>query len=206
MFNYNGENYQIIIHKKNIKNMYLRVKDDMNIYITTNGEIQKFINNNYDGICNMIDKIKNKNEKSKDFYYMGKKYDIIYNSTNNVYIEKDKIICKDNNMLNNWINVKTKEIFLCELKKCIVNTKEILPKNISLRIRKMKTRWGVCNRKNNTITLNSELIKYDIPTIDYVIYHELVHFTHANHQKEFWNLLSCYVPDYKNQKRKLKGE
>ena len=40
----------------------------------------------------------------------------------------------------------------------------------------MKTRWGVCNRGNNTITLNSLLIRYEKDIIDYVIYHELSHF------------------------------
>ena len=32
----------------------------------------------------------------------------------------------------------------------------------TLKIRKMRTRWGVCNIKNKTITLNSELLKKEI--------------------------------------------
>ena len=35
----------------------------------------------------------------------------------------------------------------------------------------MKTRWGVYNRGNHTITLNSRLIEFDIEKIDYVITH-----------------------------------
>ena len=35
-FIYNDEKYEIIIEKKNIKNMYLKVKEDLNIYITCN--------------------------------------------------------------------------------------------------------------------------------------------------------------------------
>jgi hypothetical protein len=31
-----GIRYDIIVEKKNIKNMYLRVKEDLNIYVTTN--------------------------------------------------------------------------------------------------------------------------------------------------------------------------
>ncbi len=68
----------------------------------------------------------------------------------------------------------------------------------------MKTRWGVCNKKDIVITLNSELIRYDISKLDYVIIHELSHFIHFNHSKSFWNLVSKYCPNYKQIKKELK--
>ena len=42
-FNYNNEEYDIIIEKKNNKNTYIRVKDDLKIYITTNKLVPKFM-------------------------------------------------------------------------------------------------------------------------------------------------------------------
>ena len=68
----------------------------------------------------------------------------------------------------------------------------------------MKTRWGVCNRSNNTITLNSELLKKEITLLDYVIVHEMCHFKHPNHSKDFWNEVSKYYPYYKLARKKLK--
>ena len=68
----------------------------------------------------------------------------------------------------------------------------------------MKTRWGVCNKKTNTVTLNSELIKYDISKIDYVIIHELSHFLHFNHSRSFWNQVEKYCPNYKKIRNELK--
>ena len=67
----------------------------------------------------------------------------------------------------------------------------------------MKTRWGVCNIKNHNVTLNSELYKYDIECLDYVIVHELSHFIEANHSKEFWNQVAKYYPNYKEIRKKL---
>ena len=67
----------------------------------------------------------------------------------------------------------------------------------------MKTRWGVCN-KNNSITLNSDLIKYGYEQIDYVIIHELSHFIHFNHSKDFWNLVNKYCKNYKEIRKSLK--
>ncbi|MFV0275114.1 MAG: YgjP-like metallopeptidase domain-containing protein, partial [Bacilli bacterium] len=43
---------------------------------------------------------------------------------------------------------------------------------VPLKIKKMKTKHGVCNLTKNYITLNFNLIKYPPHMIDYVIYHE----------------------------------
>ena len=45
---------------------------------------------------------------------------------------------------------------------------------------------------------------YDITKLDYVIVHELSHFIHFNHSKEFWNLVNKYCPRYKQIKKELK--
>ena len=74
-----------------------------------------------------------------------------------------------------------------------------------LKIRTMKTRWGVCNRKIKSVTLNFNLIKYDYDCLDYVIVHELSHFVHFDHSKEFWNTVSKYYPNYKIIQKKLKN-
>ena len=68
----------------------------------------------------------------------------------------------------------------------------------------MKTRWGVCTKKNITVTLNTNLIKYDIECLDYVIIHELSHFIEFNHSTNFWKIVSKYCKNYKEIKRKLK--
>ena len=72
-----------------------------------------------------------------------------------------------------------------------------------LKIRQMKTRWGVCNRKDNSVTLNLELIKKDKSCLNYVIVHELSHFVHFNHTKEFWCTVEKYCPDYKSVRQEL---
>ena len=74
----------------------------------------------------------------------------------------------------------------------------------SLRIRKMKTRWGVCNTKLKVVTLNSELIRYDLEKLDYVIIHELAHLIHHNHSKQFWLLVEKYCPNYKKIRKELR--
>ena len=68
----------------------------------------------------------------------------------------------------------------------------------------MKTRWGVCNKKDDSITLNLDLVKEDKIYLDYVIVHELSHFIHFNHSKSFWLLVNKYVPNYKEIRKEMR--
>jgi len=208
-FIYNDEEHEIIIEKKNIKNMYLKVKEDLNIYVTCNifvsdKKIEKWINENREAIEKMIYREQKRIIKNNDFYFLGNKYDIVYiNFYEKVEVSENKIYAKNKDMLEKWLKKETKRIFNENIEYCVNNFYEKIPK-FSLKIRKMKTRWGVCNRGNNTVTLNSLLIHYDCDVIKYVIYHELSHFIHPNHSAYFWDLVSKYVPNYKILRNRLK--
>lgn len=209
-FNYNNEKYEIIIEKKKIKNMYLKVREDLKIYISCNRfvttkQIEKMINDNYTSICKMVDRQIKNQIKASEFYYLGKKYDVVFSDIfKTVDINDNKIYVKDKNTLEKWLTKQTEVIFKQELEKCIDNFLEKLPK-VNLKIRNMKTRWGVCNRGNNNVTLNSNLIRFEIDVIDYVIYHELSHFIYPNHSSLFWNHVKKYVPNYKILRNRLKN-
>lgn len=205
----NDERYEIIIEYKNNKNMYLRVKEDGNIYITSpkfisKNEIEKFIKNNYSYIKKKIIFYQNKrvNEENK-IRYLGKYYDIVYTNFNDIKFIDDKIFISKKVNVDKFLKKKAKEIFLNEIDRIYPFIKEEMPYP-SLRIRKMTSRWGVCNSKLKVITLNLDLIKFNYEIIDYVIIHELCHFIYQNHSKDFWNLLSKYVPNYKEIRKKLK--
>jgi len=72
----------------------------------------------------------------------------------------------------------------------------------TLRIRKMKTRWGSCG-KNDTIIPNPELIRLPTPCIDYVITLELCHLKVRNHNRDFYALLSKCMPDWIYRRERL---
>ena len=201
--------YNIIINKKRIKNTYLRIDDDLNIvintnYFTTKSKLEKFIKSNEQSILKMIEKQKQKNKKKDLFLYLGKEYKIVYDlNLKKVVINNDIIYAPNEKKLNSWYNKEIKRIFLERLEFNYNRFEENIPFP-NLRIRQMKTRWGVCNIKTKTVTLNSLLIKESIEKLDYVIVHELSHLIHFNHSKDFWNLVSKYVPDYKKIRKDLK--
>ncbi|MBQ7798402.1 MAG: M48 family metallopeptidase [Clostridia bacterium] len=73
-----------------------------------------------------------------------------------------------------------------------------------VKIKTMKSMWGNCNFVKRIITLNLYLAKTPMHCIDYVIVHELAHLIHHNHSKDFHDLLSRLLPDWKTRKKTLK--
>lgn len=116
-----------------------------------------------------------------------------------------------------WINKKLQQIENKQAKQDLYSKQEfvqIVEQNVKelilltnlkpnkVRIRKISYAWGSCSTKKN-ITINENLIKYSKQAIRYVILHELCHLQFMNHSKEFWNLVSTYMPEYKQIKREF---
>ena len=198
--------YDIDIIKKNNKNTYVRVKNGKIVvttnYLTSKKSIIKLIEDNKKSIVEMINKDSKKMDKNENFYYFGKKYDVIY-GFNDLEISDSKIYVLDKKTLDKYINNNIRDIF-CERLNYWYNVFEERIPVPNLKIRKMTSRWGVCNIKNHNVTLNYHLCKYDISCLDYVIVHELSHFIHPNHSRDFWNLVGKYYPRYKECRKMLK--
>lgn len=210
LFKTDNENYEIIIIKKNNKNTYIRVKEDLKIYITTNKfardkDIEKLIIANYDSIKDCLEKMKRKKQKNDKNFILGKEVDIIkLSNQTHPELYGYKFYIKDNN-IDKYLKEFAVDIYEKRVKEIYNMFSESIPYP-NIKIRKMSTRWGVCNKKNKTITLNLELIKKDIKYLDYVIVHELCHFIHFDHSKEFWNLVSKYCPNYKQLRKEMRDD
>lgn len=207
---------------KSIKHCYLRVKPSGVITLTHNkylkkDEALKLLDNHWDSILQKLSIITPTEEKTLDsgtsLYFLGQKYTVnvindaekrveLNQDTINLHVPNDEFIIKDR-LIRQWYNTQAR-VILSE------HYYEYLPKvshwsivTPTLRYRTMKRRWGSYNKKANTITLNTELIKATPEIINYIIAHELCHTLHFNHSKEFYTLLTYLHPNWKEQKREL---
>lgn len=73
---------------------------------------------------------------------------------------------------------------------------------VSLEYKYVKTYWGVCT-SSGAIRLNIELIRAPKSCIEYIMAHELCHLIHQNHSIHFYNLLTEFMPDWKERKALL---
>ncbi|WP_423926925.1 M48 family metallopeptidase [Candidatus Palauibacter sp.] len=67
------------------------------------------------------------------------------------------------------------------------------------RIRRMKTRWGTCNREARRIWLNSELAKKPVACLEYVVVHEMVHLIERSHSDRFRSILDRLMPQWRRR-------
>ncbi len=202
----NNQLIDVFVIKKRQKNTYLRVKEDgiyiTTNYLTTNKYILNLLRENENKIIKMQEHLKKKQEYNQDFFYLGKKYNIVKSNLEDIVVGDSTILVRDELILNKWLVKQARIIF----KENLDEIYKIFPVEIpypSLTIRKMKTRWGVCNTRIKKITLNLELIKKDKKYLDYVIVHELSHLVYPNHGSDFWHLVSILVPNYKILRKEL---
>ncbi len=204
------QTFNVFITRKNNKNMYLRVKKD-GIYITcnyfvTNSMIKSFIEKNEDDIIRMNETVQRKEKKNEEFYYLGNNYDVVVlNTVSKIEFVGNQVFVKNKTYLNTFLKNECERIFNDRVKICYNLFEEDIPYP-KVMIGKMKRKWGYCNKRQELIKLNSELIKYSIDEIDYVIIHELCHFLEFNHSKNFWNYVKKYKPNYKENTKVLKEE
>lgn len=206
----NNQTFNVFITRKNNKNMYLRVKKD-GIYITcnyfvTNSMIKSFIEKNEDDIIRMYETVQRKEKKNEEFYYLGNSYDVVVlNTISKIEFVGNQVFVKNKTYLNTFLKNECERIFNERVKICYNLFEEDIPYP-KVMIGKMKRKWGYCNKRQELIKLNSELIKYSIDEIDYVIIHELCHFLEFNHSKNFWKYVKKYKPNYKENTKVLKEE
>ncbi|HEY8363993.1 MAG TPA: SprT-like domain-containing protein [Haloplasmataceae bacterium] len=212
-----NKSFNVIINRKNIKNTYIRVDDELNIIVNTNyftdyKRIENLIIKNQNKIRKMINSKSKFNLSSDQIWYLGKIYHIncMYSDHYSYTINEQNIIfntkyslneTKDYFYKNEAEKILTERFLYCFAN--FINYKKISLPNI--KIRKMEKRFGTCYYTKNLICLNTYLVKYDIEVIDYVIYHELSHFVFHNHSRAFYEFLSSISPKHEQLKKQLKN-
>jgi hypothetical protein len=70
-------------------------------------------------------------------------------------------------------------------------------------IKKMKTKWGTCNREAKRIWINLELAKKPLECLEYIVVHEMVHLLERNHNDRFITYMDRFLPLWRHYKEEL---
>ena len=70
-------------------------------------------------------------------------------------------------------------------------------------IRAMKNKWASFTVGSRLLIFNAELLNMDKKLGDYVIVHELLHFSVPNHGKLWKSLMRAYLGDYESIETRL---
>lgn len=213
-FIYKGNQFEadlIIKHRNaqkriNLNSLSNKISFDGNKFLVTVGlgateeSIIKFID---EKVPDLVHKYFNKGnvceiKKGSEFYLFGEKI-YYFQVGNELYINGKyyKNIRSNTNVLihiNKYISMKLIE-FLIEKQKLYENLMNIPEHKFS--IKNVKSYWGQHNKFLKTISYSINLGKQTKEFIECTIIHELAHWTHSNHSKQFWNLVYKYKPKYK---------
>ena len=216
------DNLEIIY--KPLKTISIKVKPTLEVVLTvptntTQEKIDQILKKRHDWILAQLNYFKKFQQPAKElvsgesFAYLGRNYRLKVSTETNEsikliggYLHVNLSDKSDHNkklqLIETWYKQKAEDYF----KKVIAKYTKIVKQEVAkISIRKMKTRWGSCNPKKSYINLNLDLIKKHVFAIEYVIFHELVHLIHYNHDQKFYHYLATHMPDWKIRKLKLEN-
>lgn len=70
-------------------------------------------------------------------------------------------------------------------------------------IRRMKTKWGSCNRESGHIWFNLELAGKHPELLEYILVHEMTHLIERGHGERFTQLMDDFLPDWRARRDAL---
>ena len=217
------------VHRKKVKNINLRIRPNMEIYISApmnlhSDYIENFIRSKEEWIKQVLQKIEEAKQNQlpsqylsgEKHKYLGKEYEleVKQGNSNRVSLKEGKIILtvisnifensdEKKKVMEKWYFENAQKVFVNAIQKWL----EILDESIEkLSIKPMKSRWGSCNYVKRYINLNTELIKRTQFEIEYVVLHELTHLKYPNHGKGFYRYIENYMPNYKMAEKMLNAK
>ena len=222
------ENIPIEVEKKKIKNMHIYVKPPYgDVLITapkyiTDKQIKEFIRERADWIIENVERIQNSPITPEPTYDTGDTISVwgeaftleVYEDTRySMTLGDDRIATL---VVREGCTQEQKEAFVLEWYRDELKERvEILLPQweeytglhcSSWQSKNMKSRWGTCNTKTKKIWLNVKLAEHPVECLEYVILHELAHTVVPNHGPEFKAILTRFMPEWKQVKKKLNGK
>ena len=209
---------------KNIKNLYLRVRDgyiDLSVpQRTAQRDMENFVRRRRAWIDERLQLLRVRAEKSVPLYadgerirLWGQEYPIVcvpltrgkaYAEYANGTIVLHAAQTADVNVRRAAIEALYRAELVAAIEREAPSCETVVGKYAALwRIRAMKTRWGSCNVRTAAITLNLQLARYDVRALRYVITHELTHLWVRGHDARFYARMDRYFPNWQNVRREL---
>lgn len=221
-------NIEYILTRKAVKNLNMRIKPEGKILVSANRlvpvrYIDEFVLSHEKAIGRTLDKYaKSQEVKVQPLRYVSGEKVRILGEELHLLLEEAKVegvdkfgqflilrvkdttdFARKEKVMKKWLKRKEREVFedICTAIYPLVKNYGV--KYPLIKIRDMKSRWASCQPQRGIVTLNGKMIAAPKEAIEYVVLHELVHFIHPNHSKDFYGLVEKLMPDWKMRKALL---
>lgn len=209
------ETFEVRIERKNIKNMYLRIKPSGEVVVSAHPKmdlaiIQDFLVSKESWILKKKQQLRVQNPtlKSDEIRYLGQSVTKRRLAANQMSfgvvegmlrMELPPRISEEraNRLCESWLQEQLESLVMLYLKKYWWYFKQQGIRPVEIKYRQMNSTWGVCRPVRGCITFNKRLIHEKPEFIEYVVLHELCHLIHPNHSAKFYTLVSDLLPNWK---------
>lgn len=117
-----------------------------------------------------------------------------------LYIPANTPVDKRRALLEHWYRQQLRQA----LPALIANWEKALDVTVpQWTLRRMKTKWGSCNRETRHIWFNVELAKKHPDCLEFIVVHEMTHYFERNHGQRFMNLMDQHLPDWRSRREHL---
>lgn len=181
------QSFEIEVHYKKIKHIYLRIKQDGTLMISAPMGISK------DYLIKFV--------KSRLAWIERKQQKIVERKKLSIVLEEDEMLLFAQPFKGRLSGAKLQQLLH---EKIVLYHDKYWPffkvhgcKPVTIKYRMMKSTWGVCRPTIGTITFNKRLVHQPVEFIEYVVLHELCHLLVPNHSSDFYRLIACQMPDFK---------
>ena len=216
--------FDVDIQRKKVKNINLRVYPNLDIRasVPENMEMssikrmiiskEEWLNERLKKYEEQIRLTKRKYISGEDHYLNGKRYILKVVDSNApsikkenakslvMYVRKSSSIENKEKLMNSFY----KEQLSLKINKYLPELESIIKvKSNGYSIRKMKNKWGSCNKDTKTLIFNVDLAQKKDAEIKYVIVHELLHLIEKKHNEHFRELMEFYCPKWEQYHNSL---
>ena len=179
--------FELEVHYKKMKNIYLRIKPDGRIQIsapigTKRKYIEQFVTARREWIEEKLETVARHSSSSPS---LKEDETLIFGSPVQEIFSESHLQA----LLHEKIILYIEKYFPYFAKRGIK-----LPQ---IKYRNMRSTWGVCRPTVGTITFNRRLIHQPVTFIEYVVLHELCHLIVPNHSRDFYNLVGSMMPNHR---------
>ncbi len=105
-------------------------------------------------------------------------------------------------VVQSWLQRQARRVFE---ERCKHFAQQLGVRYTKLSLSSAQTRWGSAGA-DGAIRLNWRLIHFAMPSIDYVVAHELAHLREMNHSPRFWDVVRSVMPDFEQVRGSLKDD
>jgi hypothetical protein len=217
----NSIDYNVFIRRKNFKRFSIRLNYKLEILVNcpisiSNIKALEYLDNHKNWLFRAITKIETINyeynvdliKNQTKYLWFGLFYEVSFDDllvSDYLFSEEKLLINPRSHAWNEKIANDSNEILQRQFDKFLLIVYPSLSIDQRITFKKMKTRWGSCNFRNKHISLNQALFHLPQYLINYVIIHELLHYTYPNHGKSFHAKLENFIPNHRLCEKEIKN-